>query len=256
MLKNIKKYIPRRKYRERSQNERRKKLGFLEKKQDYKLRAEDYHAKEKKYKNLKEAARTRNPDEFYHKMIKAKIIDGEHVQFPDDKTLEQKIVTNTQFINLVNFKKSQLEKEAEKLKYRLQLNKNIFEGGNKSTHTLYYEDEDEYFEEKRKEKELLNKKRKRGKIKEKNNDVNNNGDNYNNVDKENDGEIYDDINNENKVLTPENKQLINTYKQRKKHIKQLEQISQGLQEQKELLKPSKKKKIKDGLFKYFMERKK
>ena len=220
MLKNIKKYIPRRKYRERSQNERRKKLGFLEKKQDYKLRAEDYHAKEKKYKNLKEAARTRNPDEFYHKMIKAKIIEGEHVQFPDDKTLEQKIVTNTQFINLVNFKKSQLEKEAEKLKYRLQLNKNIFEGGNKSTHTLYYEDEDEYFEEKRKEKELLNKKRKRGKIKEKNNDVNNNGDNNNDVDEESDGEIYDDINNENKVLTPENKQLINTYKQRKKHIKQ------------------------------------
>ena len=241
MLKNIKKYIPRRKYRERSQNERRKKLGFLEKKQDYKIRAEDYHKKEKKYKDLKEAARTRNPDEFYHKMIKAKIIDGEHVQFPEDKTLEQKIVTNTQFINLVNFKKSQLEKEAEKLKYRLQLNKNIFENGNKSTHTLYYDDEDEYFEEKEKEKELLNKKRKRNKTKEKNGEI-----------EENDEELND----HNKVLTPENKQLINTYKQRIKHIKQLEQISQGLQEQKEFLKPSKKKKIKDGDFKYFIERKK
>ena len=163
MLKNIKKYIPRRKYRERSQNIRRKKLGFLEKKQDYKIRAEDYHNKEKKYKNLKEAARTRNPDEFYHKMIKAKIIDGEHVQFPDDKTLEQKIVTNTQFINLVNFKKSQLENEAEKMKNRLQLNKDIFEQGDKSIHTIYYDDEDEYFEELKKEKEeekkniLLNK---------------------------------------------------------------------------------------------------
>jgi len=245
MLKNIKKYIPRRKYRERSQNERRKKLGFLEKKQDYKIRAEDYHAKEKKYKNLKEAARTRNPDEFYHKMIKAKIIDGEHVQFPEDKTLEQKIVTNTQFINLVNFKKSQLEKEAEKLKYRLQLNKNIFNGGNKSTHTLYYEDEDEYFEEQKKEKELLNKKRKRNKRNEQNND-----------EEEKDEELENNIINGNKQLTPENKQLINTYKQRKKHIKQLQQISQGLQEQKELLQPSKKKKIKDGLFKYFIERKK
>ena len=153
MLKNIKKYIPRRKYRERGQNERRKKLGFLEKKKDYKIRAEDYHEKEKKYKNLKEAARTRNPDEFYHKMIKAKIIDGEHVQFPDDKNLEQKLVTNTQFINLVNFKKSQLEKEAEKMKIRLQLNKDVFEEGNKSTHTFYYEDEDEYLEEQKKEKE-------------------------------------------------------------------------------------------------------
>ena len=245
MLKNIKKYIPRRKYRERSQNERRKKLGFLEKKQDYKIRAEDYHAKEKKYQNLKEAARTRNPDEFYHKMIKAKIIDGEHVQFPDDKTLEQKIVTNTQFINLVNFKKSQLEKEAEKLKIRLQMNKNIFDGGNKSTHTLYYEDEDEYLEEQKKEKELLNKKRNRNKKKDKNNE-----------EEEIDEEITNDINNDNKVLTAENKQLINTYKQRKKHIKQLQQISQGLQEQKELLIPSKKKKIKDGLFKHFIERKK
>ena len=218
-----------------------KNQAFQKKKQDYKIRAEDYHKKEKKYKDLKEAARTRNPDEFYHKMIKAKIIDGEHVQFPEDKTLEQKIVTNTQFINLVNFKKSQLEKEAEKLKYRLQLNKNIFEGGNKSTHTLYYDDEDEYFEEKKKEKELLNKKRKRNKTKDNKEEI------------EDNDEILGD---ENKVLTPENKQLINTYKQRQKHIKQLEQISQGLQEQKELLKPSKKKKIKDGLYKYFLERKK
>ena len=234
MLKNIKKYIPKRKYRERSQNERRKKLGFLEKKQDYKIRAEDYHAKEKKYKSLKEAARTRNPDEFYHKMIKAKIIDGEHVQFPDDKTLEQKIVTNTQFINLVNFKKSQLQNEAEKMKYRLQMNKNIFEGGDSSKHTYYYDDEDEYFEDKnhQKEIELLKKKR----------------------NKKDDDEFIQD--NGNKKLTPENKQLINTYKQRQKHIKQLEQISQGLQEQKEFLKPGKKKKIKDGVYRYFLERKK
>ena len=232
MLKNIKKYIPRRKYRERGQIERRKRLGFLEKKKDYKIRAEDYHTKEKKYKNLKEAARTRNPDEFYHKMIKAKIIDGEHVQFPEDKNLEQKLVTNTQFINLVNFKKSQLEKEAEKMKIRLQLNKDIFEGGNKSIHTLYYDDEDEYFEEQKKEKEneFLNKKRK------------------------NDEEEQDD--NNDKKITPENKQLINTYKQRKKHINQLEQISKGLQEQKELLKGGKKKKIGDGVYKYFLERKK
>jgi U3 small nucleolar RNA-associated protein 11 len=234
MLKNIKKYIPKRKYRERSQNERRKKLGFLEKKQDYKIRAEDYHAKEKKYKSLKEAARTRNPDEFYHKMIKAKIIDGEHIQFPDDKTLEQKIVTNTQFINLVNFKKSQLQNEAEKMKYRLQMNKNIFEGGDSSKHTYYYDDEDEYFEDKnhQKEIELLKKKR----------------------NKKDDDEFIQD--NGNKKLTPENKQLINTYKQRQKHIKQLEQISQGLQEQKEFLKPGKKKKIKDGVYRYFLERKK
>ena len=100
MLKNIKKYIPKRKYRERSQNERRQRLGFLEKKQDYKIRAEDYHRKEEKYKKLKEAARTKNPDEFYHKMIKAKIEDGEHVKYAEEKTIQDKIVSNTQFINV------------------------------------------------------------------------------------------------------------------------------------------------------------
>jgi U3 small nucleolar RNA-associated protein 11 len=74
MLKTMKKYIPKRKYRERSQLERRKNFGLLEKKQDYKKRAEDYHRKEANYKKLKEKARTRNPDEFYFKMTNAKTI--------------------------------------------------------------------------------------------------------------------------------------------------------------------------------------
>ncbi len=74
MLKNLKKYIPKRKYRERSQLDSRKKLGFLEKKQDYKKRADNFHDKEKKYKKLKEQARLKNPDEFYFKMSKAKLI--------------------------------------------------------------------------------------------------------------------------------------------------------------------------------------
>lgn len=74
MLKNLKKYIPKRKYQERSQLEGRKKLGFLEKKQDYKIRSEDFHKKEAKYKKLKEMARTKNPEEFYHKMVNAKTI--------------------------------------------------------------------------------------------------------------------------------------------------------------------------------------
>ena len=215
MLKNIKKYIPKRKYRERSQFEKRKKKGFLEKKKDYKIRAEDYHRKEEKYKKLKEAARTRNPDEFYHRMLKAKIIDGEHIEFSDEKSLQDKIISNTQFINLVNFKKSQIENEKEKLKIDLQLKSNLFKG-KKHKNILYYDNEDDVFKD-----EMLNKKRER----------------------------------EEEEIKIDNDKL-NKYKQKVKNVKQLEAISQGLQEQKELIKPAKRKKDKEGFYKYFIERKK
>ena len=214
MLKNIKKYIPKRKYRERSQFEKRKKKGFLEKKKDYKIRAEDYHRKEEKYKKLKEAARTRNPDEFYHRMLKAKIIDGEHIEFSEEKTLQDKIVSNTKFINLVNFKKSQIEKEKEKLKVDLQLNRDLFKG-KKYKKILFYDNEEDVLNDIN-----LNKKRER------------------------DEDFKFD------------KDKINKYKQKVKNIKQLEAISQGLQEQKEIIQPGKRKKDKDGFYKYFIERKK
>ena len=217
MLKNIKKYIPKRKYRERSQNERRKKLGLLQKKADYKVRAEDYHKKEERFKKLKELARTRNPDEFYHKMTKTKIIDGEHVQFAEDKSLQDKIVSNTQFINLVNFKKSQLENETRKMQVALQSNANMFMKGNKhSQHVLFYDDEDEMFtahKRKRSLDELLN--------------------DDNNVDKD----------------------MLAKYKQKIKNVRQLTAISKGLQEQKELLPNAKRYKDKNGTYKYFTERK-
>ena len=215
MLKNIKKYIPKRKYRERSQFEKRKKKGFLEKKKDYKIIAEDYHRKEEKYKKLKEAARTRNPDEFYHRMLKAKIIDGEHIEFSDEKNLQDKIISNTQFINLVNFKKSQIENEKEKLKIDLQLKSNLFKG-KKHKNILYYDNEDDVLKD-----EMLNKKRER----------------------------------EEEEIKIDNDKL-NKYKQKVKNVKQLEAISQGLQEQKELIKPAKRKKDKEGFYKYFIERKK
>jgi U3 small nucleolar RNA-associated protein 11 len=75
-MKTLNKYIPKRKYRERSQLEGRKRLGLLEKKQDYKIRAEDFHKKEKKFKKIKEQVRTKNPEEFYFKMANSKIIVG------------------------------------------------------------------------------------------------------------------------------------------------------------------------------------
>ena len=110
MLKNLKKYIPKRKFRERSQLERRKKTGFLEKKQDYKQRADDFHHKEKRYKKLKEEARLKNPEEFYFKMEKSKVIDGEHVGFREEKEMGKRLGSQNKLLNLVNFKKSMQQK--------------------------------------------------------------------------------------------------------------------------------------------------
>ena len=231
MLKNIKKYIPKRKYRERSQNERRKKLGFLEKKQDYKVRAEDYHNKEQKYKKLKEAARTKNPDEFYHKMLKAKIIDGEHVKFGEEKTIQDKIVSNTQFINLVNFKKSMLEKEAEKMKYDLQMNAKEILGGKKHKHILFYDEDEDHNKIENEINELTNKKRQR----------------------EHSINEYEEENANDNII---NREKIAIYKQKMNNVNQLTAISKGLQEQKELIPNEKRYKDKSGNYKNDIERKK
>lgn len=115
MLKNIKKYIPKRKYRERSQLEKRKKLGLLEKKQDYKLRAEDFHQKEKRYKKLKEEARLKNPEEFYFKMTSSKNLNGEHVKVREEIPLEERLGHHNKLLNLVNFKKSMQDRVKIKL---------------------------------------------------------------------------------------------------------------------------------------------
>ena len=110
MLENLKKYIPKRKYRERGQLENRKKLGFLEKKEDYKIRADDFHKKEAKYKKLKEEARTKNPEEFYFKMVNSKTVNGEHLNVVEGNSLDKRLGHTDKLLNLVNFKKSMQER--------------------------------------------------------------------------------------------------------------------------------------------------
>ena len=68
----MKNLVKTRTYRERSQPIARKKLGLLEKKKDYKLRAVDFHRKTDAIKTLKEKASFRNPEEFYYKMANTK----------------------------------------------------------------------------------------------------------------------------------------------------------------------------------------
>lgn len=72
MSSTFKNRIPKRKYRERAQPANRAHLGLLEKKQDYKKRAKNYHMKEDMLNKLKVKADLKNEDEFYFKMNKGK----------------------------------------------------------------------------------------------------------------------------------------------------------------------------------------
>lgn len=64
--------IRRREHRERAQPAARaSRFGLLEKKKDYKLRANDYHRKEDAIRTLKEKAAFKNQDEFYMNMNKS-----------------------------------------------------------------------------------------------------------------------------------------------------------------------------------------
>jgi len=62
MSSTFKNRIPKRKYRERAQPEARAHLGLLEKKQDYKKRAKNYHLKEDMINKLKLKANLKNED--------------------------------------------------------------------------------------------------------------------------------------------------------------------------------------------------
>ena len=56
-------------HKERSQPIARQSLGLLEKKKDYKIRAEYQHQKNRRLKEYKLKAALKNPDEFNTRMI-------------------------------------------------------------------------------------------------------------------------------------------------------------------------------------------
>ncbi|KAK6461375.1 small-subunit processome [Scheffersomyces coipomensis] len=68
--------IQKKQHRERSQTEKRSKFGLLEKKKDYRLRANDYHKKQAALAALKAKAATYNPDEYYHSMTRKRTDDN------------------------------------------------------------------------------------------------------------------------------------------------------------------------------------
>ena len=119
----FKKAIRSREHKERSQLAVRAKLGILEKRKDYVLRARDYHRKQDTLKALKIRARNRNPDEFHFGMINSRLINGRHVNDWSVKTkslpADMLKLMKTQDIGYISVQKNanlkKLEREEQEL---------------------------------------------------------------------------------------------------------------------------------------------
>ncbi|XP_048860794.1 probable U3 small nucleolar RNA-associated protein 11 [Brienomyrus brachyistius] len=127
-----------RNHKERSQPGFRKHFGILEKKKDYRLRADDYHKKQNTLLALRKKAQRKNPDEFYFNMINSRLQDGVHTKKPkndDTMTEEQKMMMRTQDIGYVRMKRVAEAKKIERLRSELHLLD--AEGKMKNKHTFF-----------------------------------------------------------------------------------------------------------------------
>lgn len=134
--------VQKKQHRERSQISSRAKFGLLEKKKDYKLRADDYHKKEAQLKILKEKAKYANEDEYFHAMVnRKKDKDGvlvDESELGETLNHDQIRLLKSQDLNYVNVVTSRESKKVEK-----SLNNvGVFKAN--GNHTVFVEGDDQF----------------------------------------------------------------------------------------------------------------
>ncbi|CAO3654023.1 unnamed protein product [Cunninghamella echinulata] len=126
-MSSLRNVVQRRNHKERGQLAGRERLGLLEKKKDYLLRARDYHGKQKRLKTLREKALFRNPDEFYFKMINTQTKNGVHIQKRNEELPAEMVqLMKSQDKNYIKIQRDISKKKMEKLRDSLHF---LDEGG-------------------------------------------------------------------------------------------------------------------------------